>query len=187
MLRLIDDFSKATLSEWFTILRLAHLWRFTYVKAMALRYIKPKIDQEIPALVERIVKYEEYGTPSDILVPLYAELCKRDAPLDDSEWDLLESLPGKRLHRVVTVREKLAKLKGSAGSQPSDARVERNIGEALGLIERAAPAAAASSATSTFCPLPSFLPILHHHTRANCFIFSSRPSGQRRGSNHEGR
>ncbi|KAJ3538637.1 hypothetical protein NMY22_g5084 [Coprinellus aureogranulatus] len=71
-----DDYSEATIEDWFTILRLAHTWGFDTVKAMALRYIKQK-EHEIPNVVDRIVMYEKYSPPVETLLPLYVELCKR--------------------------------------------------------------------------------------------------------------
>ncbi|KAJ3537335.1 hypothetical protein NMY22_g5639 [Coprinellus aureogranulatus] len=144
---LIDDYSGVSLDEWFSNLRLSHMWGFTYVKQMSLRYIRPKIEQAIPSLVERIVKYEEYSPPAETLVPLYVELCTRDAQLSDPEWELLEPLPQKRLRRVTTLREKIANLKG-AGGLPSAAKLEKNIGEALGLITRTTNASFSAGSTS---------------------------------------
>ncbi|EAU93091.2 hypothetical protein CC1G_06811 [Coprinopsis cinerea okayama7 len=79
------DIYSAAISDWFSILRLAHEWDFPQVKRFALREIKRRED-EID-VVQRIVLYRDYKAPEEYLVPLYAELCARPYPptIDEAE------------------------------------------------------------------------------------------------------
>lgn len=129
LLRKIDDYSEATVEEWFTILRLAHTWGFDTVKAMALRYIKKNEDQ-IPNVVDRIVKYEQYAPPAETLLPLYVELCKRDEYPTDEECDKLGDTRALKIHRV---REKLLRAGKKAGGKLDVAQIKAIVAETLGL------------------------------------------------------
>ena len=129
LLRKIDDYSEATVEEWFTILRLAHTWGFDTVKAMALRYIKRNEDQ-IPNVVDRIVKYEEYAPPAETLLPLYIELCKRDEYPTDQECDKLGDTRALKIHRA---REKLLRAGKKAGGKLDAAQFKDIVAETLGL------------------------------------------------------
>lgn len=113
------------------------------------------IDSEVPSLVERILKFEENVPLPEALTPLYVELCTRDAGLTDQEWDLLEGLPGKRIRRVVELREKITKLKSSGNAKPSEAqgKLEKNIAHTLGFIEKAVPSCSGATDKGTCCPL----------------------------------
>ncbi|TEB26339.1 hypothetical protein FA13DRAFT_1053347 [Coprinellus micaceus] len=125
----IDDYSEATIEEWFTILRLAHTWGFNAVKAMALRYIKKNEDQ-IPNVVDRIVKYEQYAPPTEMLLPLYVELCKRDEYPTDEECDKLGDTRALKIHRA---REKLLRAGKKAGGKLDVAQFKAIVAETLGL------------------------------------------------------
>ncbi|KAF6751264.1 hypothetical protein DFP72DRAFT_1137717, partial [Ephemerocybe angulata] len=98
-----DDYSEASLEDWFTILRLSHEWGYEDVKAMALRYIKGRAE-EIPDLVDRIVLYEKYSLPSDTILPMYMTLCTREEFPTDTECSKLGDTRALQIHRA---RERL--------------------------------------------------------------------------------
>ncbi|KAK0454520.1 hypothetical protein EV421DRAFT_421036 [Armillaria borealis] len=71
----------ASVDEWHTILRIASVWGFPEVKALAVRELEGKP----MSLVDRIVLYQAYNVDPEILIPLYAKLCSRDEPLNKVE------------------------------------------------------------------------------------------------------
>ncbi|KAK0459131.1 uncharacterized protein EV420DRAFT_1538481 [Desarmillaria tabescens] len=71
----------ASVDGWHAILRLASLWGFPEVKALAIR----ELERKPMGLVDRIVLYQAYNVDLDILTPLYAKLCSRDEPLTKTE------------------------------------------------------------------------------------------------------
>ncbi|KAK7036475.1 hypothetical protein VNI00_011672 [Paramarasmius palmivorus] len=72
---------KAPVSKWSDILKLAHIWEFPEVKALAVREL-----QQLPMHpVDRISLYEKYGVEQSLLLPFYSELCARDFPLNHEE------------------------------------------------------------------------------------------------------
>ncbi|TFK26268.1 hypothetical protein FA15DRAFT_297983 [Coprinopsis marcescibilis] len=81
------DIYQADISDWFSILRLAHEWDFPNVKRFALREIRRREDEI--ELVKRIVLYQDYKAPAEYLVPLYAELCARPTSPTEGEAQLL--------------------------------------------------------------------------------------------------
>ncbi|KAJ3537334.1 hypothetical protein NMY22_g5638 [Coprinellus aureogranulatus] len=125
-----DDYSEATVEEWFTILRLAHTWGFEIVKAMALRYIKQK-EHEIPNVVDRIVMYEKYSPPVETLLPLYVDLCQREEYPTDEECEKLGDAKAVKIYRT---REKLLRAAKKASSGKIGlAEFTAIVAESLGL------------------------------------------------------
>ncbi|ESK97280.1 hypothetical protein Moror_17845 [Moniliophthora roreri MCA 2997] len=72
---------KAPVSDWTDILKLAHLWEFPEIKALAVRELQAL---DMPA-VDRISLYEKFGVDQAFCLPFYSELCSRDYPLDHEE------------------------------------------------------------------------------------------------------
>ncbi|KAF4563172.1 hypothetical protein EYR36_003611 [Pleurotus pulmonarius] len=73
---------EASFEDWSTILRLAHTWAFTQVKALCVRQLEA--DKDIP-IVDRIVLYQTYKINEAVLIPRYVELCSRDELLTEAE------------------------------------------------------------------------------------------------------
>lgn len=68
---------EAEIEEWETILRLAHRWEFPEVKRLAIRELEKKDILD----VRRVKLYQENDVDRNFLVPRYAALCEREAPL----------------------------------------------------------------------------------------------------------
>ncbi|RXW14762.1 hypothetical protein EST38_g11098 [Candolleomyces aberdarensis] len=153
---LYDDYSAATLEDWFTILRLADKWGFSGMKAMAQRRIHPRAEQEIPNILDRLCKYESYNLPVDVIQELYIQLCTQEGGLSDDELDRLDNLTRGRMGRQVqrgreayykartenrgdelTYSQKVAIVVGVLGSagngQPSTASITSS---AIGIFHR---------------------------------------------------
>ncbi|KAF8190893.1 hypothetical protein BJ912DRAFT_316196 [Pholiota molesta] len=71
----------ADTEDWASILTLAHRWGFPEVKSLAVRELERK---ELPD-VKRIKLYHDTAVDRALLVPRYAALCARDAPLSLAE------------------------------------------------------------------------------------------------------
>jgi hypothetical protein len=71
----------ATISDWEIILDLAVRWEFPQVKDLAVRELEKK---EIPDS-KRIKLYHANKVDKNILIPRYAALCEREAPLTIEE------------------------------------------------------------------------------------------------------
>ncbi|KAJ2926892.1 hypothetical protein H1R20_g10210, partial [Candolleomyces eurysporus] len=156
---LYDDWSAATLEDWFDIVRLADKWGFTNIKTMALRRIHPRAQGEIPDLLERLCKYEFYKLPNDIIQELYIELCTRDEGLSDDEFDRLDSLPrGKMGRQVQRGREACYKARAeNGGRELVDSRKKAIIVGALGLASRQPSTASVGTSISALSSSPSIL------------------------------
>lgn len=74
--------------EWKVILELADKFNFPEIKELCVRELQKKSEAELP-LVERIALYARYKVNPSHIVPLYAELCKRDMPLTLIEAKML--------------------------------------------------------------------------------------------------
>jgi hypothetical protein len=129
--RKFDDYSKAKLADWFTILRLAHEWGFQNIKDLAPRYIKT-FEHEIPNVVERIVAYEKYAPPAEMLLPLYMELVGRDEFPTDAECALLGDSKALKIHRA---RETLIRAQKKAGTRPEAAQIKALVAKTLELTD----------------------------------------------------
>ncbi|KAF6751263.1 hypothetical protein DFP72DRAFT_495488 [Ephemerocybe angulata] len=108
-----DDYSEASLQDWFSIARLAHDWGYDGVKAMALRYIQ-KMEGEIPDTVDRIIAYEAAKLPSEFLLPLYTDLCIRKELPSVEEYAKLKD---GRLREIYQAREDI--LRAFKGNTPA--------------------------------------------------------------------
>ncbi len=72
---------EAETEEWETILRLANRWQFPEVKHLAIRELEKKDILD----VRRIKLYQDNEVDRNFLVPRYAALCEREAPLTFTE------------------------------------------------------------------------------------------------------
>ncbi|KAI9465149.1 hypothetical protein BJY52DRAFT_666785 [Lactarius psammicola] len=71
----------ASIEEWTSILRLAHIWDFTEVKELAIRGLE---GHQIPAL-QKIVLYQTYKVDRNRLQTAYTALTVRDEPITIEE------------------------------------------------------------------------------------------------------
>ena len=116
----------APVETWHTILRLADKWDFKQVKELAVREPNKKKDL---ALIDRMALYQAYKVDNKHLVPLYAELVKRDRPLSIEEARVLGL---ETMVLVNTAREKLRANPSNGGLSPlpeglEDGDVHREI------------------------------------------------------------
>lgn len=139
--RTYDDYTKS-LEDWFKIHGIAKRWGFDCVVGLCLKYIKMKEDAELPDLVDRIVKYEEYAIPLDMMLPLYCKLCTRAEPPEDLECEKLRSMMG---FKVFRAREKILKLKVNSGDNRKKL-IESIVVETLELAEPSTDASASTAA-----------------------------------------
>ena len=72
---------EAEIEEWETILRLAQRWQFPEVKGLAIRELEKKDILD----VRRVKLYQDNEVDRNFLVPRYAALCEREAPLSLTE------------------------------------------------------------------------------------------------------
>uniref|UniRef100_A0A4Q2DED9 Uncharacterized protein n=1 Tax=Candolleomyces aberdarensis TaxID=2316362 RepID=A0A4Q2DED9_9AGAR len=172
---LYDDYSAATLEDWFTVLRLADKWGFSGMKAMAQRRIHPRAEQEIPNILDRLCKYESYNLPADVIQELYIQLCTQEGGLSDDELDRLDNLPRGRMGRQVqrgreayykartesrgeelTHSQKMAIVVGVLGSagngQPSTASITSNANDSQSTGQGSSTASNSSTTTSATNP-----------------------------------
>ena len=107
------------MEDWACILELACQWRFPQVKGFALRELeKMKI-----SLIDRIVLYQKCSLDEEYLVPLYGELCARDAPLSIAES---EKLGVQTAVIVFQARESLRGHSSERGKSPLPEDVEED-------------------------------------------------------------
>jgi len=69
----------ASVEEWASILKLAHLWDFTNVKALAIRGLE-SLGLQIPAL-QKVALYQKYDVDRNLLQASFATLTVRDEPI----------------------------------------------------------------------------------------------------------
>ncbi|KAF5314003.1 hypothetical protein D9611_006960 [Ephemerocybe angulata] len=124
-----DDYSEASVEDWFTILRLSHDWGFEDIKSVALRYIKSKESEMTGDLVDRIMLYENHSLPKDTLVPLYMRLCVRNEFPTDEECEKLGPLCARAVQRA---REEL--LRAFRGEMPTKKSDRTETLKAKGII-----------------------------------------------------
>jgi len=97
---------------------------------MALRYIKKRED-EVPDIVERLLRYEECNPPNEVLFPLYMKLCAREEYPTEEECSKLGDSRVIKIHRA---REKLLRLaKKTAPAKPDIAQMKQIVVETLQL------------------------------------------------------
>jgi len=72
---------EAPVEDWEVILTLANRWSFPGVKALAIRELQKKFMSD----VKRIKLYKENHVDRNYLIPCYARLCEREAPLTAEE------------------------------------------------------------------------------------------------------
>lgn len=63
------------------ILHLAHTWGFPEVKAFAIRELEKRPFEDI----DRVVVYQANDVDRNLLIPIYAAICAREAPLTLAE------------------------------------------------------------------------------------------------------
>lgn len=71
----------ATLDEWVSILRLAHQWQFSEVKALVVRELEKMAIDTVP----KITIYQQHEVDRNLLTPSFAALCTRPEPISLSE------------------------------------------------------------------------------------------------------
>ncbi|KAJ2936054.1 hypothetical protein H1R20_g1040, partial [Candolleomyces eurysporus] len=71
----------AKVDDWSVILSLAHRWGFAEVKSLAVRELEKKEFEPI----DRIVYYQTNDVDRNLLIPHYASVCARQAPLTLAE------------------------------------------------------------------------------------------------------
>lgn len=107
-----------TISDWTSILELAHKWEFNEVKSLAIR----ELEHHELSVMDRIVLYQKYSVDRARLVPLYAELASRPDALDDDES---EALGMKTTVLIFRARERLRALPSDGGRSPLPAGLEK--------------------------------------------------------------
>lgn len=75
----------ATLTEWISILKLAHEYQFPEVKRLAIRELE-EFDIQI---AQRILLYQTHTVDPAYLVPLYVKLCMREEGPTDEETTVM--------------------------------------------------------------------------------------------------
>ncbi|KAF8993836.1 hypothetical protein BDQ17DRAFT_114200 [Cyathus striatus] len=106
-------FDNMTTADWIVILNLAHKWRFSEVKALAIRELE-KIEID---LVPRIALYNKNEVDARYILPLYTKLCARDKIPTEEEAEMLDR---KTLTFVFRARERLRAPDVGAGGDGSD-------------------------------------------------------------------
>src|SRR5690606_34497924 len=118
-------------------------WQFEVITEMALRYIKAKEDQELPDLVDRIIKYEQCGLPLNIRYPLWERLCLRDARPTKEER---AKLGVDKVINILDAREELYKIaKDGKLDKVASAKASPIIFKELNLSETPVPSATSGS------------------------------------------
>ncbi|TFK45107.1 hypothetical protein BDQ12DRAFT_48490 [Crucibulum laeve] len=72
-------------TDWATVLNLAHDWRFPEVKNLAIRELQ-KVEMDT---VQRMDLYQKCNVDPVYLLPLYAEMCSREEPPTQDESNIL--------------------------------------------------------------------------------------------------
>ena len=124
----------ATIDDWNCILNLADKWDFPQVKELAVRELHKKPDLD---LIQKLALYQKYKVDPRHLVPLYAELCARDIPLNLEESEMLGF---QACVAINTARERLRANPSDEGRSPLPAHLEeadvfRAIEEQIGMEE----------------------------------------------------
>ncbi|KAJ8076675.1 hypothetical protein PM082_001098 [Marasmius tenuissimus] len=109
----------APVEDWACVLDLACRWRFPQVKGFALR----ELEKMKMSLIDRIVLYQKCSLDEEYLVPLYGELCARDAPLSIAES---EKLGVQTAVIVFQAREALRGHSSERGKSPLPEEVEED-------------------------------------------------------------
>jgi len=138
----VDDFSRflwvfynpaysiyeAPVEDWAAILGLAHHWKFSQVKDLAIREMEKLT---IPAL-SKITIYHRYEVNRDLLFQSYMDLCLREEPLTIVE---AKDLGLETWLMISTARETIRRGDGSASpaTNRSTEEVERVIGQVFDL------------------------------------------------------
>ncbi|KAL1678991.1 hypothetical protein EV122DRAFT_264090 [Schizophyllum commune] len=123
--------------DWVDILKLAHMWNFREVYELAVRELERL---EMP-VVERLIAYQAYDVKREYIVPLYAELFRREEPLSKSES---QRLGIETVYTIWMGRERLrAKpvFDGRSGRSPLPAGLQETEVESMArelLADRAA-------------------------------------------------
>jgi hypothetical protein len=122
----------APTEDWAAILGLAHHWKFSEVKALAIREMEK---QTIPALT-KITIYHRYEVNRDLLFQSYMDLCLREEPLTIAE---AQDLGLETWLTISTAREAIRRGDGSASptANRSSKEVERVIGQVFRLANLA--------------------------------------------------
>jgi len=116
--RTFSEYGEATLEDWTGILKISKTYRFTSVKALAVRFI----NQLGVSVIERIRLYEEYDVDPSFIVPLYKTFVDRSEPLTDDE---ITSLGQKTTILILRARERARSQPGGTGRIP----LPDNVGE----------------------------------------------------------
>jgi hypothetical protein len=82
--------------------------------------------------VDRIVAYEKYAPPTEMLLSLYMELVGRDEFPTDAECALLGNSKALKIHRA---RETLIRAQKKAGTRSEAAQIKALVAKTLGLTD----------------------------------------------------
>ncbi|KAH9966274.1 hypothetical protein BJV74DRAFT_785522 [Russula compacta] len=104
----------ATVEEWTSIVKLAHQWDFSGVKALVVRELERL---EIPPL-QKIVIYHSYVIDRRLLRSAYAAFASRDEPITIEEGQKL----GLETSLQLAHARELARVPATAGKRSKDAR-----------------------------------------------------------------
>ena len=116
--------------DWKIILGLADKFYFPEIKELCIRELQKKSETELP-LVDRIALYANYKVDPCHIVPLYAELCKRDMPLTLVEAKMLGM---EATIIIANTREVLRAKPSDGGRSPLPEGME--AGDVFRAIER---------------------------------------------------
>ncbi|KAG7091188.1 hypothetical protein E1B28_010239 [Marasmius oreades] len=126
----------APVEDWESILKLAHLWSFPEVKALAIRELQ-KLDMPD---VDRITMYQDYAVEAELISPIILRLCQRDYNLDYAE---AEKLGMSTAVLVYQGRELLRSAPGSGGRSPLPTGIdEQEAQQMINVLLKRSPAVA---------------------------------------------
>ncbi|ETW76132.1 hypothetical protein HETIRDRAFT_329914 [Heterobasidion irregulare TC 32-1] len=141
----------ASIEEWESILRLAHLWQFHKVKALAVRHL-----ENIPMdAVQRVVLYVKNDVDESLLIPPYAELTIRESPISLQEGRQLGIVTALRLAQAREIARSPQSPKGHRITSPVSAvgpdldSLIKNVFEVSTRAQGADEGAADGSSTAT--------------------------------------
>jgi hypothetical protein len=109
----------ATIEEWTSVLKLAHIWDFIGVKELALRELEQLV---IPPL-QKIVIYHSYGIDRHLLQAAYTAFAIRDEPITLEEGQELGLETAIQLARA----REFVRAPASGGKRIKDARSPVNV------------------------------------------------------------
>jgi hypothetical protein len=109
-----------TIKGWTAVLRLATLWSFADVRALAIR----RLDGLVTSSVDRIVLSHAFDVPHWLSVA-YIELCQRRETLASAE---IERLEAKDVSLILAIREELLRVGHAATRQNVARRVHAKLG-----------------------------------------------------------